>query len=161
LLTVENMGREALDEMRRLLGVLRRSDDDLALAPPLTLSSIDQLIDDVRGTGLAVESRVEGDQRPLAPGLEVSAYRIVQEALTNTIKHAEASAAEVVLRYTDSALELTVSDDGRGSRGGAASGHGLIGMQERAQLFNGTVTAGSGEHSGWVVTARLSTLEDS
>jgi signal transduction histidine kinase len=108
------MGRQSLEEMHRLLGVLRRSDDDLTLAPPLTLSAVGQLFDDVRKTGLTVDCRIEGDQRSLAPGLEVSAYRIVQEALTNTIKHADAAHIDVVLRYGTDALELTVTDDGRG-----------------------------------------------
>ena len=127
----------------------------------MTLHAIDQLMDDLRKTGLTIDKRVEGSERPLAPGLEVSAYRIVQEALTNTIKHAEATAVEVVLRYEDDGLVLTISDNGGGRGGGAAgAGHGLVGMQERAQLFNGTVTAGPKEPSGWVVEARLSTLNE-
>jgi signal transduction histidine kinase len=156
LLTVEQMGRQSLEEMHRLLGVLRRSDDDLTLAPPLTLSAIGQLFDDVRKTGLTVDFRIEGDQRSLAPGLEVSAYRIVQEALTNTIKHADAAHIDVVLRYGTDALELTVTDDGHGSdRGDGPGGHGLIGMRERAELFGGTIAAGPAEPRGWRVTARL------
>lgn len=156
--TVEHMGRQALDEMHRLLSVLRRS-DDLAVPPPLKLTAIEQLIDDVRGTGLAVELRIEGEQRPLAPGMEVSAYRIVQEALTNTIRHAQASSVEVVLRYDPDALELTIRDNGTGSTNDRSTGgHGLIGMKERAELFDGSVTAGPGEPNGWVVTARLPIL---
>lgn len=157
--TVEHMGRQALDEMHRLLSVLRRSDDDLAVTPPLKLAAIERLIDDVRGTGLAVELRIEGEQRPLAPGLEVSAYRIVQEALTNTIRHAQASSVQVVLRYDPDALELTIGDNGTGSTDDRNSGgHGLIGMKERAELFDGSVNAGPGEPNGWVVTARLPIL---
>lgn len=154
---VEQTGRQALEEMHRLLGVLRRGNDDLTLTPPLTLSSLGRLIDDVRSTGLSVDYRIEGDQRPLAPGLEVSAYRIVQEALTNTIKHSDASSVEVVLRYEVDVLELTVSDDGRGGSGvaGGSDGHGLIGMRERTELFGGSVVAGPGDPNGWVVKARL------
>jgi signal transduction histidine kinase len=157
--TVEQMGRQALDEMHRLLGILRRGDDDLTLTPPLTLSSIGRLIDDVRSTGLSVDYRIEGDQRGLAAGMEVSAYRIVQEALTNTIKHADASSVEVVLRYDVDALELTVTDDGRGSGvDGGSDGHGLIGMRERTELFGGSVAAGPRDANGWVVEARLPIL---
>jgi signal transduction histidine kinase len=156
LLTIEQMGRQSLDEMHRLLGILRRADDDLTLAPPLTLGSIPGLLDDVQQTGLAVRYRIEGDQRPLPPGLEVSAYRIVQEALTNTIKHADAGHAEVVLRYGADDLELTITDDGRGADRGPGPGrHGLIGMRERAQLFGGSVTAGAAEPKGWRVRAIL------
>ncbi|HVR78612.1 MAG TPA: sensor histidine kinase [Acidimicrobiia bacterium] len=154
--TVEQMGRQALDEMHRMLGVLRHSDNDLTVAPPLKLASLGQLIDDVRSTGLAVELRIEGEQRSLAPGLEVSAYRIVQEALTNTIRHGEASHAEVVLRYDPDALELTINDDGSVSTGDSGSGgHGLVGMTERAELFGGSVTAGPLTPRGWAVNARL------
>ncbi|HVR33870.1 MAG TPA: sensor histidine kinase [Acidimicrobiia bacterium] len=157
--TVEHMGRQALDEMHRLLSVLRRSDEDPAATPPLKLAAIEQLVNDVRGTGLAVELRIEGEQRPLAPGMEASAYRIIQEALTNTIRHAQASSVHVVLRYDPDALELMIRDNGPGSTDGRSSdGHGLIGMRERAELFDGSVAAGPGQPNGWVVTARLPIL---
>jgi signal transduction histidine kinase len=157
LVTVEQMGRQSLEEMHRMLGVLRRTGEDVALEPPLTLGAIGQLLDDVRQTGLTVDCRIEGDQRPLGPGLEVSAYRIVQESLTNTLKHTDATSAEVTLRYRTDALELTVTDDGHGSsdpddRGG---GRGLIGMRERAELFGGTITAGPAQPHGWRVAVRL------
>lgn len=156
LLGVERMGRQALDEMHLLLGVLRRRDGDLALAPPLTLSALHQLVADARETGLEVTCRVEGDRRPLAPGLEVSAYRIVQQALTNTIQHAGAAHAEIVLRYGADALEVIVTDDGSGSGDKIPTyGHGLIGMRERVDLFGGRLSAGPGDTGGWVVTARL------
>lgn len=156
LLTVERMGRQSLNEMHRLLGVLRRSDDDLAFSPPSTLDSLSRLLDDINQTGLAVECRIEGDQRPLPAGLEVSAYRIVQEALTNVIKHARASHAEVIMWYRPEELELAIADDGRGGDADARpGGHGLVGMRERAELFGGSVTAGPGASNGWRVRAVL------
>lgn len=161
LLAVEGLGRQALEEMRRLLGLLRRDDEDLALAPPLQLGAIGRLVDDVRRSGVAVTSRIEGDERPLPTGLEVSAYRIVQEALTNVVKHADASQVEVVLRYDDEGLELIIVDDGCGSAGDDAhavgTGHGLLGMRERAELFGGTLIAGPRQPTGWQVHARLAT----
>jgi signal transduction histidine kinase len=156
LSTVEQIGRQALDEMHRLLGVLRGGDEEAPLAPALSLGAIDGLVADVRQTGLAVDCRVEGEPHPLPPGLEVSAYRIIQEALTNTIRHAEATAADVVIRYDTGELELRVTDNGRcGPDPTSGQGHGLIGMRERAGLFGGSVTAGSRPDGGWSVHARL------
>jgi len=157
LLGVEQMGRQALDEMHRLLGMLRRRDDDLARTPPRTLGSLDQLIAEVRQTGIDVTCLIEGARRPLPAGLDVSAYSIVQQALTNTLQHAEARSASVVLRYDPDALEVTITDDGRGSSGATVSGggHGLVGMRERTALFGGCVSAGPRPGGGWTVQARL------
>ncbi|HEV7566995.1 MAG TPA: ATP-binding protein [Microbacteriaceae bacterium] len=108
----------------------------------------------MRGAGLDIDLHVEGDSQPLAPGVELSAYRIVQEALTNVLKHARASRADVVLRYGDRLLELEVTDDGIGAPANG-SGHGLIGMRERAALYGGTLTAGHRPNGGFGVAAQL------
>ncbi len=158
LLAVEQLGRDALDEMRRLLGLLRRNDDPETMAPPRPLAAIEELLDDARAAGLDATLRVEGEERALPSGLQASAYRIVQEALSNTLKHAAASRVDVVLRYDDDGIEVAVTDDGAGANGsGPGTGHGLLGMRERAELFGGTLAAGPHEPSGWVVRARLAT----
>jgi len=156
VVSIERTGREALDEMRRLLGVLRAGeppaeadgDADGLFGPQPGLARIGELVEQVRGAGLPVTVRVEGAERPLTAAVDLSAYRIVQEALTNSLKHAGPASAEVVLRYRAADLELTVSDDGRGGAarrdGGSApgSGHGLVGMRERVELFGGDLAAG-------------------
>jgi signal transduction histidine kinase len=157
---IERTGREALVELRRLLGVLRRSDDDApARAPQPGLAVLDELVAQVRDAGLAVEVRVEGPPAELPAGVDLSAYRIVQEALTNTLKHADARRAEVVLRFVAGALELDVRDDGHGVNGGPAipgGGHGLAGMRERAQLYGGELAAGRRvDGPGFEVRARI------
>jgi signal transduction histidine kinase len=157
---IERTGREALVELRRLLGVLRRSDDGApARAPQPGLAVLDELVAQVRDAGLAVEVRVEGSPAELPAGVDLSAYRIVQEALTNTLKHADAHRAEVVLRFGAGELELDVRDDGRGVNGGPAipgGGHGLAGMRERAQLYGGELAAGRRLDSpGFEVRARI------
>jgi signal transduction histidine kinase len=154
LLAVEATGREALAEMRRLLGIQRRAENGSALAPQPTLADVPDLAEHVRAAGLPVALRVEGEPVALAPGLDLSAYRIVQEALTNALKHAGPASATVVVRYGPRALELEVSDTGRG---GAVNGHGhgLIGMRERAALYGGALEAGAVPGGGWRVCARL------
>ena len=160
LLSVERTGREALAEMRRLLGILRRSDDELAHAPPPTMAGVDELVAQLREAGLPVELRIEGEPVPLGPGVDISAYRIVQEALTNTLKHAGPARASVVVRYRPRALELEVIDDGRGcaQNGG---GHGLVGMRERVALYGGELRTGSEHGGGYAVRARLPLEPDS
>jgi signal transduction histidine kinase len=158
---VEAGGRQALAEMRRLVGIQRRAEADAPLAPQPSLARIDELVASVREVGLDVELRVEGPVGPLPPGLDLSAYRIVQEALTNTIKHAGPAHATVLVRYGERALELEVADDGRGGRAnGDGSGNGLIGMRERAALFGGEVSAGGRAGGGWCVRARLPVRSD-
>jgi signal transduction histidine kinase len=152
--SIETTGREALAEMRRLLGLLRRGDHELALVPQPSLGHLEQLLGRVREAGLPVELEVEGHPRPLPPGLDLSAYRIVQEALTNTLKHAGRARAWVTVRYGDQALELEIADDGH-SGGNGASGHGLSGMRERVRLFGGEVEAGKRAGGGFAVRARL------
>jgi signal transduction histidine kinase len=159
LAAVASTGRAALTELRRLLGVIRAEDDrgDPAYAPQPGLERIDELIGQVRETGLPVELSVLGEARPLPEGVGLCAYRIVQEALTNTLKHAHASTAQVQLRYVADALELQVLDDGRGttSLNGETDGQGLIGMRERVALFGGELTAGRRSGRGYEVRARL------
>ena len=155
LLSVERTGRQALAEMRRLLGILRPSDDELAHAPPPSMTGIDELVEQLREAGLHVELRIEGDPVPLSPGLDLSAYRIVQEALTNTLKHAGPAQATVVVRYSQGELELDVIDDGRGPEENGAGGHGLIGMRERVAIFGGELKTGPRHGGGYAVHARL------
>jgi len=155
--SIEASGREALVELRRLLAILRTADDQLAIGPQPGLGSLDSLTDQVREAGLPVDLRIEGQQVPLPPGVDLSAYRIIQEALTNTIKHAGPAKAEVILRYETSALELEITDTGAGAPAGAlGTGHGLIGMRERTTLLGGNLVTGSRDGaSGYLVRARL------
>ena len=151
---VEVTGRETVDEMRRLIGVVR-NDDGLALAPQPTLADLERLVANVRQAGLAVELRVEGSPVPLPPGVDLSAYRIVQEALTNALKHAGDARATVVVRYRENAVEVEVSDDGDGSGAGGGTGQGLIGMRERVALWGGELEAGRRDEGGFAIRARL------
>jgi signal transduction histidine kinase len=154
---IETTGRATVDEMRRLLGVLRRDGDELALAPQPGLGDIDALVASVQEAGVPVELRVEGaPAAPLPPALDLTAYRIAQEALTNVVKHAGGARVELTVRYDPAAVEIEVRDDGAGSRNGNGSGggHGLVGMRERAALWGGRLEAGRTQH-GWVVRARL------
>jgi len=160
LASIESTGREALTELRRLLGSVRPDDASSSFAPQPGLARLDDLIEQVRTTGLSVELTVQGDPRDLPPSVDLSAYRIVQEALTNTIKHAQASKANVVVRYGSEALELEVADDGQGAVDGAKRGHGIIGMRERAALFGGELEAGSSPTGGFSVHSRIP-LEES
>ena len=157
LQTIEQTGRGTLAEMRRLLGMLRRSDDELELAPQPSMEHIDRLVEQVREAGLPVNLDVEGDRVPLAPGVDLSAYRIVQEALTNALKHAGPASARVTVRYGRDDLELEIVDDGSGvaTGNGDGSGHGLIGMRERVHLFGGNIAAGARREGGYAVRARL------
>jgi signal transduction histidine kinase len=159
LAAVASTGRAALTELRRLLGVIRGEDDRAApaYAPQPGIERIDELVGQVRETGLPVELSVLGEARPLPEGVGLCAYRIVQEALTNTLKHADASAAQVHLRYVADALELQVLDDGHGATplNGETGGQGLIGMRERVTLFGGELTTGPRSDRGYEVRARL------
>jgi signal transduction histidine kinase len=153
--SIETTGRQALVEMRRLLGILRKEDRELALAPRPSLAHLDVLAERIREAGLPVELQVEGEPRPLPPGVDLSAYRIVQEALTNALKHAGPAAARVVIRYGPEAVELEIIDNGQGLVEGREDGHGLVGMRERAALVGGHVESGSNGGRGYVVRARL------
>jgi signal transduction histidine kinase len=155
LLAIERTGREALAEMSRLLGLLRKEGEGLALAPRPSLAQVGALVATVRDAGVAVDLRVEGEQIDLPPGVDVSVYRVVQEALTNVVKHAGPARACVVVRYGDWAVEVEVSDDGSQSVNGKAPGYGLAGMRERVELHGGTLEAGKRSEGGFRVKARL------
>jgi signal transduction histidine kinase len=157
LTQIESTGRQALAEMRRLLGLLRdRRDGGEALAPQPSLAHLDSLVLAAREAGLPVELTVEGEPRPLPAGIDLSAYRIVQEALTNSLKHAGPARATVRICYGRAALEVQVWDDGRGANGRVdGEGHGLIGMRERVALFGGELEVGPRPGGGFRVAARL------
>ena len=155
LVSIEKTGRQALAEMRRLLGMLRKEDEELALAPLPSLDHLDSLVAHVREAGLPVELHVEGARRTLPAGVDISAYRIVQEALTNALRHAGPARARVVVRYGEGEVELEVADDGHGSQQTNANGHGLVGMRERVALYGGELNTGLREEGGYAVRARL------
>ena len=152
---IEKTGRQALTEMRRLLGMLRVSDEPPAHAPQPTLAELDELLAQVRDAGVPVELHIEGRQVALPPGIAVSAYRIVQEALTNVLKHAGPAHARVIVRYESRELELEIADDGQGPREASDAGHALVGMRERVALYDGELDAGARNGGGFVVRARL------
>ena len=154
LRSIERTGREAMGEMRRLVGVLRTEDDEPELLPQPRLDHLDLLVEQVGRAGLAVELRVVGEPAELPPALEISAYRIVQEALTNVLKHAGDARAAVTINFGTRMLAIEVADDGRGgtSEGG---GHGIAGLRERAAMFGGDLEAGGGANGGFVIRARL------
>jgi signal transduction histidine kinase len=155
LLSIEQTGRQALAEMRRLVEMLDQRDETLGLAPQPSVEQLGQLVEQVRDAGLLVELRVEGEPRPLAPGVDLSAYRIVQEGLTNALKHAGAARALVMVRYGPDEIEINVADDGRGTASTDGGGHGLVGMRERAALFGGTLQAGPRTEGGYALHATL------
>lgn len=155
LLAIERTGREALAEMSRLLGILRKEGEGLALAPRPSLADADSLVQTVRDAGVPVELHVEGERTPLSPGVDVSAYRILQEALTNVVKHAGPARASVIVRYGGQTIDVEVTDDGRGPSNGNGIGYGLAGMRERVELHGGTLEAGKGDGGGFTVKARL------
>jgi signal transduction histidine kinase len=155
---VEAAGRTALAEMRRMLEVLRA--DDPGTGPQPGLGELDRLIEQVRGVGLPVELKIEGAACCLPAGMDLAAYRIVQEALTNTVKHGGKANARVTVHYTTDTLEIEVIDDGRGAAApllsiGVPGGHGLIGMKERVALFGGHLSVGPVLTGGYRVFARL------
>jgi signal transduction histidine kinase len=152
--TVEAAGREALTEMRRMVGVLRSGDAPPDLAPPPTLDQLDRLVDTFRQAGLDVVLEAEGERASVPPGLDLTAYRLVQEALTNTLRHAGATRAVVRLRYCDDALRISVRDDGHGPNG-SPPGTGLLGMKERVAVYGGTLTSGAAEGGGFELRAEL------
>lgn len=154
--SIESTGREALVELRRLLGILRTEDKQLAVGPQPGLASLESLVEQVRDAGLPVELRIEGDQMTLPPGVDLSAYRIIQEALTNTIKHAGPAHAQVVVRHENHAVDLEILDDGAGAISSTnGAGHGVIGMRERTALYGGQLEAGARSGGGYSVHARL------
>jgi signal transduction histidine kinase len=157
LTSVEQTGREALAEMRRMLDVLRVEDERAALAPQPSVDELDSLIALAREAGLNVDFEVEGERRRLSSGVDLSAFRIVQEALSNTIKHADAAHARVRLRYGDEDIEVDVVDDGHGAgtRRNNGQGQGLVGMRERVAMLGGRLEAGYRANGGFEVRATL------
>jgi signal transduction histidine kinase len=159
LSSIEASSRQAVGELHRLLGFLRQADDPDVLAPHPGVSQLPGLAAGMSDADLVIEIGVEGEERPLPPTVDLSAYRIVQEALTNTLKHARASRAEVQLRYWPDELEIEIADNGRGNGATATrpGGLGLVGMRERAALHGGQLTAGRAAGGGFVVRVRLPT----
>jgi signal transduction histidine kinase len=152
---VERAGRTALAEMRRLLGAMRERGREAELEPQPGLDNLGALVERVRSAGLPVRLQVEGEPLPLPRALDLSAYRIVQEGLTNVLKHAGASYAEVVVRHRPDALQIEVRDDGRGPADDGSVGHGLVGIRERVNLYDGEMTAGAPNGGGFVLSASL------
>jgi len=152
---IELTGRQTMQEMRRLLGVLRTDEDDPDLGPQPGLTQVGALAERLRGAGLAVDVRVEGDPRPLSPGADISAYRIVQEALTNVLKHAGTDRAQVRVVHGAAGVEIAVTDEGAAAREPSGRGHGLAGIRERVALYGGTLDAGPAPDGGWRLVARL------
>ena len=160
LVAIEQTSRSALDEMRRLLGVLRHDNGDGAGAarePAPCLGELDRLVAETVAAGIPVSVRIEGDRRPLTPGADLTAYRIVQEGLTNVRKHAPGARADVVVRYDGDGVTVEVADDGGGATGPrpVGTGHGLLGMQERVAVYGGTLEAGPTPDGGFRVVATL------
>ena len=153
---VERTGRTALAEMRRLLGAMRSDGEDAELAPQPGLDRLDALVEEVGRAGLPVRLQVEGEPVPAARArIDLSAYRIVQEGLTNALKHARASRADVVVRYAPGELQIEVRDDGGGAAASDGLGHGLVGIRERVKIYGGEMSAGTATGGGFVLSARL------
>ena len=157
LQSIEGIGRQALTEMRHMLEMLR-DDHEIALEPLPGIGQLDALVAAAGEANLPVEVRIDGEPQPLPPGIDLTAYRIVQEALTNAIKHAGPANAHVTVRYRPDALELEVTDDGAGASNGHRNGvgHGLVGMRERTALYGGELHVGPrGDGAGFAVRVRL------
>jgi signal transduction histidine kinase len=152
---VEATGRTALAEMRRLLGAMRRDDEDAELGPQPGLAALEPLLDAFGRAGLPVRLQVDGDSAPLPRGVDLSAYRIIQEGLTNALKHAHASHADVRVRYERDELLIDVRDDGEGATEGDGLGHGLVGVRERVKLYGGEMSAGALSGGGFALVTRL------
>jgi signal transduction histidine kinase len=152
---VEQAGRTALAEMRRLLGAMRRDGDGLELAPQPGLDGLDSLLDEVGRAGLPVRLHITGEPFPLPRAIDLSAYRIVQEGLTNALKHAHATSADVTVLYGREDVQIEVRDDGPGGSTSDGLGHGLVGIGERVKIYGGEMTAGQAADGGFVLSTRL------
>ena len=152
---VEQAGRSALAEMRRLLGAMRSDGDGVDLAPQPGLGSLDALLGQIDRAGLAVELHVDGEPFPLPRAIDLSAYRILQEGLTNAVKHAHASRVDVRVSYAPDAVQLEVRDDGAGVADGNDPGFWLVGIRERVKIYGGEMSAGRSPDGGFVLTTRL------
>jgi len=155
LKAVEQAGRTALAEMRRLLGAMRPDGEDLELAPQPGLDTLASLLEEVRRAGLPVRLQVDGEPFPLPRALDLSAYRIIQEGLTNALKHARASQADVVVRYGSDDLQIEVRDDGGGTSPNDGLGHGLVGIRERVKIYGGQMSAETATGGGFILSTRL------
>jgi signal transduction histidine kinase len=156
---VERTGRSALAEMRRLLGAMRQNGDDLELTPQPGLDGLDALLEEVGRAGLPVRLHLDGDRVPVSRAIDLSAYRIIQEGLTNALKHAHAQHAEVTLRYEPGELLIEVRDDGRGAGSTDGLGHGLVGIRERVKIYGGEMTTGTAAGGGFALVTRLPLTE--
>ena len=152
---VEQAGRRALTEMRRLLAAMRREGEEAELTPQPGLDGLDSLLAEINRAGLPVELHVDGDPVPLPRGIDLSAYRIVQEGLTNALKHARASDADVTVRYLPDGLEIEIRDNGQGSSTTDGLGHGLVGVRERVKIYGGEMSTGTANGGGFVLSTRL------
>ena len=159
LRAVETTARQAMAEMRRLFGVLRADGERPSLAPQPGLDQLEQLLAQTRSAGVPVDLHVEGERVPLPPGVDLAAYRIVQEALTNVRKHVRSASASVTLRFGERALELVIENDGAASPAGEG-GYGLIGMRERIGIYGGTLEAGARPDGRFLVRATLPFREE-
>jgi signal transduction histidine kinase len=159
LMGVEQAGRGALAEMRHLLDAMREDGERAELGPQPGLDRLDALLQDIGGAGLPVRLRVDGDPLELPRGIDISAYRIVQEGLTNALRHAHATQAEVALRYASDQLRIEVSDNGHGAAGSDGRGHGLIGIHERVKLYGGEMSTAPANGGGFTLTAHLPLAE--
>jgi signal transduction histidine kinase len=154
LRSIRQSGQEAIEEMARLLGLIR-DEPNTTVEPQPRLADLDGLVQQARSTGLDVDLGVEGAPRELPAAVELSAYRIVQEGLTNVLKHSGATTAHVVVRYAPSALAVEVADDGSSLTSGPGGGNGLTGMRERVAVFGGQLEAGPSADGGWTLRAIL------
>jgi signal transduction histidine kinase len=155
LRNVELAGRNALAEMRQLLAAMRPDGDEAEFVPQPGLDRLDSLVQEIGRAGLPVELHVHGEPFPLPRGIDLSAFRIVQEGLTNALKHARATNADVTVRYRPDELQLEVRDDGRGSPASDGLGHGLVGVRERVKIYGGEMSAGPATGGGFVLNTRL------
>jgi signal transduction histidine kinase len=152
---VERTGRAALAEMRRLLGAMRHDGQDIEWTPQPGLDGLDSLVEEVGRAGLPVRLHLDGDRFPLPRAIDLSAYRIIQEGLTNALKHARASQADVTVRYGSNELQLEIRDDGRGATTTDGLGHGLVGIRERVKIYGGDMTTRTAAEGGFVLSTRL------
>jgi signal transduction histidine kinase len=155
LKSVERTGRTALAEMRQLLAAMRPDGDEAEFTPQPGLDGLDSLLKDIDRAGLPVRLHADGDPFPLPRAVDLSAYRIIQEGLTNALKHAQASHADVIVRYGSDELQIEIRDDGRGAATTDGLGHGLVGVRERIKIYGGEMSAGTATEGGFVLSTRL------
>jgi signal transduction histidine kinase len=155
LLSVEQTGRDAMSEMRRLVGLLKEEEAAAAYSPQPGMGSLDTLIATVREAGLPVDVELEGEQQELPPGVDLTAFRVVQESLTNALKHADPTHAWVRVRWAPDGVRIEVGNDGRSRPDGSHPGFGHAGMRERLGLYGGRLESGPGVDGGYVVRAYL------